>query len=489
MIKGHVAIELHHHGTGEVERIEGDNIVTDAMKYVINNCIPAGVSISKIMPLCENVFGGLMLFDGPLTEDKSNIFFPSEAHIVAYAGRGEESESRIGGTLNKSETYKTDTGYVTTWDFSTSQANGTIRSIALTYGDPKYVDPFIGYIGSSNMGSRKTTTSASYEDYIPLCYDTKKQLLYFIGLSKNEGFTTSYTRDDYDDQAHSQVYNVTCNYTIYKEYMPTTVYELSDTSAYCDYAEEVSTFSLESKQYDSYSFGAQIANGYDGYAYFARTVYNNDPKGDAKIEYWKIKVSDYSFDLSDRREITARGCHIPAGSVGSVVKGYAYFWSDDNKSIYIINLGNPVDIIDAKLPDRFTYYSDGSHKMVTLKNGGVRFSCKHNVDDISGHTTENLAICYPDGRIVIDDKPFSSYSGGPASIPSGRTNSYFRPAYRYISDNLLVWGHPTEQQSASYDRRSLCDNYLGTVFNLGSPIIKTAASSLKVVYTLTNVEE
>lgn len=83
MIKGHVQVDLHNHKTGLRDRIEGDNMITNAMNYVIPNLIGAGVSASEIMPLCQRVLGGIMLFDGKLTEDKNNIFF-HRRHILLH---------------------------------------------------------------------------------------------------------------------------------------------------------------------------------------------------------------------------------------------------------------------------------------------------------------------------------------------------------------------------------------------------------------------
>ena len=74
MIKGHVAIELHNHKTGLRDRIEGDNMVTNALNYAIPNVIGANYSADNIMPICQKALGSVMLFDGLLTEDKNNIF-------------------------------------------------------------------------------------------------------------------------------------------------------------------------------------------------------------------------------------------------------------------------------------------------------------------------------------------------------------------------------------------------------------------------------
>lgn len=132
MIKGHVAIELHNHKTGLRDRIEGDNMVTNALNYVIPIVMGGNTSAENLMPLCKKALGSLMLFDGTLTEDKNNMFLPAEAHLVAFADRGLDTTHSDRGSLNSAETYQTDTGYQSVWDFSTSQANGTIKSLALS---------------------------------------------------------------------------------------------------------------------------------------------------------------------------------------------------------------------------------------------------------------------------------------------------------------------------------------------------------------------
>lgn len=74
MIKGHVQVDLHNHKTGLRDRIEGDNMITNAMNYVIPNVIGSGKTADCVMPLCEKVLGGIMLFDGKLTENKIIYF-------------------------------------------------------------------------------------------------------------------------------------------------------------------------------------------------------------------------------------------------------------------------------------------------------------------------------------------------------------------------------------------------------------------------------
>ena len=142
--------------------------------------------------------------------------------------------------------------------------------------------------------------------------------------------------------------------------------------------------------------------------------------------------------------------------------GYAYIKSLDKKTIYIVNLSNPVDVQEAKLPNDYTL-SDGY--LMNLKNGGVKFSTNDS----------RYGICYPDGKIIINQQS-GSYSYDP-----------IRNDPRLIADNLVVFGHRAYSYY-DYSNGSLLNNYLGTIYNLPQPIVKTAASSMKVVYTLTDID-
>ena len=79
-------------------------------------------------------------------------------------------------------------------------------------------------------------------------------------------------------------------------------------------------------------------------------------------------------------------------------------------------------------------------------------------------------IIYPDGKYRYKEE---------STTTSSSSN------YSYIgveADNLFV-AYP----SGSYIYLSYMKNYLGTICNLSSPIVKTSAQSMKVTYTLTDV--
>ena len=464
MIKGHVAIELHNHKTGLRDRIEGDNMVTNALNYAIPNVIGANYSADNIMPICQKALGSVMLFDGILTEDKNNIFFPSEAHLVASANRNLNTTDSDRGSLNTAETYKTDTGYQSVWDFSTSQANGTIKSLALTLNSYSrnsdsaiaynFVSPFTRY------GIKDDDGSTSFSPY-PLCYDADNQMLYYISASK--GGTQSYQEENADGKKVTK-YRTECH--VIKTYVPTSQFKLADKSDNRELGEEVATFYLESGT--SYiDLRGAIRNGYDGYAYMCT------PMGtEGKVEIYKLKISDYSFELSEPINFTCKSTKMyNYWGYSTVSKGYAYIISLEKKSIYIVNLANPVDVSESVLPNDLTIYD----KLMALKNGGVAFSTWKRISGTSDDEYRE-AICYPDGKIIV-----SKY------YRTNTSQSYpiFYPP-RLFADNLMTFG------SNAYDgylsRGALVNNYLGTIYNLPQPIVKTAASSMKVVYTLTDID-
>ena len=464
MIKGHVAIELHNHKTGLRDRIEGDNMITNALNYAIPNVIGANYSADNIMPICQKALGSVMLFDGILTEDKNNIFFPSEAHLVASANRNLNTTDSDRGSLNTAETYKTDTGYQSVWDFSTSQANGTIKSLALTLNSYSrnsdsaiaynFVSPFTRY------GIKNDNGDTSFSPY-PLCYDADNQMLYYISASK--GGVQSYQEENGDGKKVTK-YRTECH--VIKTYVPTSQFKLADYSDNSELGEEVATFYLESGT--SYvDLREAIRNGYDGYAYMCT------PMGtEGKVEIYKLKISDYSFELSEPINFTCKSTKMyNYWGYSTVSKGYAYIISLEKKSLYIVNLANPVDVSESVLPNDLTIYD----KLMALKNGGVAFSTQKWISGTSNYEYRE-AICYPDGKIIVSKYYRTSIS---SSYP------IFYPP-RLFADNLMTFG--SSAYNSYLSKGALVNNYLGTIYNLPQPIVKTAASSMKVVYTLTDID-
>ena len=132
-LHGHVRVETRSRWTGKViDSQEKDNLVTNAIQKLVyaNAWVTVGLS-SWFAPIYEKALGSLVLFGDTLTENANNIFFPNKPPIAIapYAANADAD----GGSLNTSESGFTSDGYTNVWDFTTSQANGTIAALARSF--------------------------------------------------------------------------------------------------------------------------------------------------------------------------------------------------------------------------------------------------------------------------------------------------------------------------------------------------------------------
>lgn len=136
-----------------------------------------------------------------------------------------------------------------------------------------------------------------------------------------------------------------------------------------------------------------------------------------KVEMYKLKLSDYSFEISEVQTFTVKSASFYNKYRHSTANnGYAYIKSLDKKTIYIVNLSNTVDVQEVKLPNDYTLSDD---YLMNLKNGGVKFST----------SDSHFGICYPDGKVIINQQN-GNYSNDPIR---------YNP--QLITDNLVVFGH------------------------------------------------
>lgn len=127
MLKGHSVIELTDVNTGEVERYEDDNIVTNGLQYYSRyHSIPASVWL--------NLFSGIRVFDSQLEENVETSFAPLTVGTVGYAALDADTKDPKRGIFNQSESGALDdlSGVKLVWDFAQSQVNGTIACIGIT---------------------------------------------------------------------------------------------------------------------------------------------------------------------------------------------------------------------------------------------------------------------------------------------------------------------------------------------------------------------
>ena len=134
-LKGSATIELTN-ADGTKEVIKHDNMITNA---VADLCFSQRGDMAAILKMTNNndsyaqaMFGGVLLFDEVLNSDPADYQLPT-TKVTGYASQDAYAGLDLArGSFNQAEGgVQPDGSYKFVWDFSTSQGNGRIQSIAL----------------------------------------------------------------------------------------------------------------------------------------------------------------------------------------------------------------------------------------------------------------------------------------------------------------------------------------------------------------------
>ena len=461
MIKGHTKIELFNADTGEREfQYEKDNLVTNAVQELIAFQTMMGRPMNNnVFPIAKNALGGILLFDGKLAEDVNNTNFPTDAKLVGYASRDTNTDDAMRGSLNAIETHKTDTGYVSVWDFGTAQANGTIQSVALTSAYAG-VNPFQRQVCGDFYCDMDTIENKEHNGRPFLVQDE------FVYWLNSDGVTVQRGRfDPYAVKVADQTYG---SFTL--PYETVTTLKLPDYQNFSN----IGPAKYWMPGTDGYLYLITQNNRISSYTSYGNTYYNyyydeGNEKDDAKLYLTKYKMSDLSFEKQPEEVITLAGVHLASRSDYSIVvnKGYLYAKSYDEHSIYIVNLSNPVDI---KI---FTFDNSGTFDRMApmLYNGGVQYQYRYQKD---GNSCYKTGFLYPDASHSEE-----AVDGAAIEIPP----------ILHSDGKLLATYHYDGYYDNDRIRTALRCAYLGTINNLSSPITKNASQTMKITYTLTDKED
>lgn len=482
-MKGKTKIILTNVETGEQEIHEDNNLVTSAIDKIINIEMAMNHAPNdRILPIATNALGGLMLFDDELTEDVDNIHFPVEAHLVGYANQSTNTSDKYRGSYNATESGKTAEGYVSVWDFGTHQANGTIRSVARTsnYGGQC---PLVYTTGPSDV---QTESGAPANDpgWCPIRYDGEYLYLlkgnsstHVMRLARTKIPSLKFGSGDYSNVARSYEILASWNTKV-------------TTYTYYNNAQHQYTYSQ-----DVYADDPQMyEDGHDGYIYCVFYGVDRTYKDyDYDITYFTIAYEgdeEHIYTKSEIHQLVTGTSYYASGTTGSmwhakriyghVYNGTLYRMSGDRKSIWKIPLDNvsgavSTRIISSSVSD---YIYDLRYYM--LNRGIVWFMVYHYTSSSYNYMG---GIFYPDGYFVVNDVSYTGTNYYPES------EQYKWNQVRTCDDDLLMWRWYQNYTSYTYLYRNWEPIYLGTINNLEESITKTSAQTMKIVYTLTDVDD
>ena len=464
-LHGHVALELLDERGRVKQRTETDNYVTDAVGVLANNVAGGSAEIGTyLMPIATKALGGLMLFDETLGSNATKYDFPAgSAKLLGYALQDTNTTNTLRGSLVSSAAVSG--GWRTEWEFLPSQANGTIKAACLTNAA---ASPLDGFAGTAHTLLNDSGTALNDNSTV-IYYDADTGTVYYAG---GDSFLKG-----------SGVGSGVLTLNIYKERLATSAYKVGDTPNTGETATLSQTLSVtlplgsykvvtpeyESGTGNTYPSLAYAGIDENGKVWFVWSVYNNPNGYPDGYCYLRLAFSGglFSVDGTDLKTIAGERPHYNASVSGDRLYMQTSSSSPAHNApcdrLLVVDVNNLADVTSVDLPTGYTF---------------------------SGFMYPNYAAIPCGGGLLIKLTKSGDYYGGTYSPTKGLTidgeTSAFtsRPFYRAASA-LQSWnfgsGYGYQGSSGAY-----VTNYLGTVSNLTTPVIKTAADTLRVVYTLTD---
>ncbi|WP_151410759.1 hypothetical protein [Anaerococcus sp. Marseille-P9784] len=465
MLKGKSIIELIDVKTHKKEVYEDENLVTNAVPDLLR-LNPSGLMFpiqststkfeEEIFPIANKCYGGILLFEDKLEEDPAKYIVPSTNKIIGYASNDVNStDSQMRGSANLNESTPLENGYKFVWDFSTSQANGRISSLALTHyrgGTNFYGDIY----GKGNNTIKLNSVSRDVGNEV---------LRIYIGMVEANPLTNTFT-------SIWPLMNKTLEIVKFKEAISSV--GLNDKiSRECFQKIEKLTLDIQDFYKDVRSFYQEYSaffDGEDGY-YYGFILGESSNNKNTRLNRIKIKKEDYSFTIDhwtiEDLRLTNVGSYPSNDDYGayrrtnSLIKdGYLYTINTSKTIIIKININNPIDIKEIDLGFKSNFEPDSDSYSCLYKYGDYIIGSDFVIDKNDNVLRTKSSYFY---RLMT---PFIEY--GTFIIGYG---SYVRDNYRSL-----------------YKMLYLMTPYLGTINNLSSPILKTADKTMKITYTLTEEE-
>ena len=458
MLKGKSVIELTDVRTNRKEIYEDENLITNAVPDLLR-LNPSGLMYpldngtvqfkDEIFPIANKCYGGILLFENPLEEDQNKIIAPSDNPIIGYASNDvNDTDNSKGGSANLTESKPIDRGYKFVWDFSTSQANGRISSIALThyrggkyfYGDTHGKDPFL-LLNSTSL-YKKREVSDCYNGCIEI--DFKSNTIVSIWPLNDKSIELVKLKEPLtsiglNDPIYTKGYKAEERITI-------------DVS---EFFSKIGTW-YECCFYDGedgywYGFGANRDN-------LIRVKINKNDYS-TSTDTWSLNGIRLG-SLGSYNEKDRSYCH--RYKYSCVKNGYLYSISPyRTNKIYKVNINNPVDITVISLGKEVSSSKYGGEYNYLYKWGDYILGYEFVIDKKDQVIVNNVDSYNGSG---IGNLMMETQTIGPFAIGFGGYEERF---YK-----LLFLHTP----------------YLGTINNLSSPILKTADKTMKITYTLTEEE-
>ena len=475
-LKGHVKVTLHNCRTGKTEVQEGDNIVTNAIRDIFALNYLGGISYSKLLPLYQTWFGGILCYDTAHTIDADNYFPQTGYGLTAHAGDIAPSTAAIiNEDLSRGSPLHIDTSHddsvTMTWEWGSEQGNGDIASLSLTHKDTGNVG-----LGNNSSAFRAFTPFEIISDLSAVSaflngeqntfcqYDDNHGLDFYIGDDGEYGpgytkFSTNkitvrvkklafFKAGLYEtlagQSAHQRKFTVTTSVTFYRQpdywfdYTNKRLWLFSNATGITD-----NNFSRTTIYYT-------VIDCTDGTEYNHGSIVIGE---DCLAPVSQDRTGDNNYNEPRFTSIVKIGnyFYFPTTNIAPSNWNYNNFVTNPFTGYVKVNITNVADY--ALVPFSVTRYT--------------------NTSGISGG-----ALGLIDGAVINGNYAYNCASIGPYN----QVNS----ALFNQMDKINAYMFPMAKNVDNVQRYIVANKMVNsTLFNLDSPIHKTTAKSLNIQYTLT----
>lgn len=465
MLIGKSVIELTDVHTGQVEKYEDSNLVTEAVSDVLNANIMGVLYDSTafnnsngenwMLPLNKNIMGGILLYQNEIEEREDNIYAPLTNPLIGYASDDANNTTDIRrGSRNLTESKVVDGGYRFVWDFATSQANGTISAICLSNTLAGKGTQF-----SNNYMVRLGSYSCERNVYATEAYRDNKRIFvkegYRLEMTTYYNSTQAVLREYKDDFIHASLTERPLMRVVLEPENEVSI-ELGHYPMYTHY-----TGGSKDGTETPYSSNTDVRNylfhGADGKWHgIVRRDNQTFDRVSSSREYYNHTGYEWFMDTVDNGKCTTQKIVTPSGITEFYSIGMSGKWlmCYTGNKLYRIDTTNVANI--ELVPD-FEYVSSTNLTYV--------------IDD--DMVINGWYFYEGEPKLYLRETADASYNAwGRGQMARYKTFAVREWMYRY-SDYILT--------KDVY----LYTPYLATINNLGTPVIKTADKTMKITYTIT----
>ena len=462
-LEGRVKVRLHNPTTGKTEVIEGHNIVTNAVADIFANNFGGIVDYDNLLPLYSKMFGGVLCFANELDDtDPTDYAIPSASDnaITAHAGQNtytSAADDLTRGNPNTAGRVLANGSVTQSWEWATTQGNGSISSIALCHAD----------VGDAGAGG----TSADFQAFDP-----------FIGVACKSRATPTVIDGSVmfaikDNTAYSFKISGAGILTLYETPVIHTKAGLQGNGLIplTDYA-ETTVINL------NHSF-----NG-DNNVMFYYDLENN------RLLLFSVYSSESVYDLHPTT-LTIDTINLTAGTASTANETVnltgRYLWT---LRLFVVGYGY-ISVrypIQAVLIDGYLYFPTCTGTERPSPDGYIRINLSNfaDVDEITNNTGLTNFGSTVTGAVSVSGKKAIQDTG----LLFDGTNLYKTAAHKISAYNISRY-FTSKVNIAAYDglndeslnRAIVSKLYLATKYNLENPITKTPAQAMTVTYTLREV--